>query len=84
MSPRNFYSARGVPSIDPNLISAALSSSNSQQRQSIKTTNIISEHQSRANNYHYYTQPVDPILLAAVAKQVGTSKKNQVKKNNYV
>lgn len=32
----------------------------------------------RVNNYHYYTQPVDPTALAAATRQVRTSRREQV------
>ncbi|TMS37184.1 hypothetical protein L596_004164 [Steinernema carpocapsae] len=31
----------------------------------------------RTNNYHYYTQPVDPVTLAAAARQVRASRQDQ-------
>ncbi|KAK0397631.1 hypothetical protein QR680_002198 [Steinernema hermaphroditum] len=31
----------------------------------------------RTNNYHYYTQPVDPVTLAAAARQVRASRQEQ-------
>ncbi|KAI1725836.1 protein kinase domain-containing protein [Ditylenchus destructor] len=35
-----------------------------------------------ATNYHYYTQPVDPVMLAAAARQVRQSRKDQAYVSN--
>uniref|UniRef100_A0A1I7ZBP5 non-specific serine/threonine protein kinase n=1 Tax=Steinernema glaseri TaxID=37863 RepID=A0A1I7ZBP5_9BILA len=46
-------------------------------RQANVTAHDDSTSRGRTNNYHYYTQPVDPVTLAAAARQVRASRQEQ-------
>uniref|UniRef100_A0A915EEP6 non-specific serine/threonine protein kinase n=1 Tax=Ditylenchus dipsaci TaxID=166011 RepID=A0A915EEP6_9BILA len=81
---RNFYSARGQPvplSSDIGGISATAFSATT------KTAHWYwagsnGGNGRPGNNYHYYTQPVDPVMLAAASRQVRTSRKDQAYNSN--
>lgn len=86
-SPRNFYSARGI-SNDVGLSAAITAAQHQLQQGSASTTSKNHVQQSsqsqRANNYHYYTQPVEPLSARGTSStasgggSVRLSRKDQI------
>jgi hypothetical protein len=68
-SPRSFYSARGNAASGQQVTDALIALSQTQIPGAIKVHRATVGATSRTNNYHYFTQPVNPIIVHRASRK---------------